>query len=198
MSPKYIIGIDEVGRGPVAGPVSVGIVVVEESFDFSKIGSFTDSKKMTAKAREHIYESALHVRTAELISFGVYSVDAKKIDELGISRAIAHAIASGLTVLAPNPGQVSLFLDGSLWAPPQYAQETIIRGDALVPAISLASVVAKVERDRYMSQVAHTDFPEYGFAAHKGYGTKAHMSAIKKHGLSPLHRASFLQRYVVA
>ncbi len=195
MRKKIIVGIDEVGRGPLAGPVSIGIAAcLGGTLPFL----VKDSKQMTEKAREAVYGLAqeLH-QTGELV-FGVYSVPAEKVDAWGITRAIAEAVARGLRDLALDPKEVELKLDGRLRAPHTFSQEAIIRGDMLVPIISLASVVAKVERDRYMTDVAHRDYPAYGFDSHKGYGTAAHYVAIQSHGLSPLHRRSFLKKIMLA
>lgn len=196
MATNYIVGIDEVGRGPIAGPVSIGIVIIPESFDisydFREVGKVTDSKQMTAKARERVRACADELRAQGDIQFGVYSVDAGIIDEWGIEYAIQSAIKTGLATLAPHPTHSKLFLDGRLKAPTEYNQETIIGGDALVPAISLASIVAKIERDEYMVSHVHTAYPEYRFDSHKGYGTKLHYQMITVYGLSPYHRRSYL------
>jgi ribonuclease HII len=189
---RYLVGVDEVGRGPLAGPVSVGIVVVERGFDFSVFGDFTDSKKMTEKARERVYERASDARARGNLNFGVYSEPATLIDERGIVHALRSCIARGLEDLKCDAKDVSIFLDGSLKAPDTFEFESIVRGDLLVPAISLASVIAKVERDRYMKEVAHTAFPQYGFSSHKGYGTLAHRNAIQKYGITTLHRRTFI------
>lgn len=193
MTKKLIVGIDEVGRGPVAGPVSIGIVVCRTEF---AIPELNDSKQMTEKARERVYTIAETLRTSGDIQFGVYSEPAEIVDEKGIEYALRSAIRTGLAELDVHFDKVEIKLDGRLKAPKEFLQESIIHGDSLVPAISLASVVAKVERDRYMVEEAHRAYPEYGFDAHKGYGTAAHIAAIKKNGLSPLHRVSFLRRVV--
>lgn len=194
MKKKIIVGIDEVGRGPLAGPVSIGIVVCESDL---VVSGARDSKVMTEKARERAYEEVLLLRDQEVLKFGVFSVPAYDIDRDGIEQAIRQALCEGLESLALDPAAVELKLDGRLKAPPQFSQESIIRGDSLVHAISLASVVAKVERDRYMVSVVHAQYPEYGFDRHKGYGTEAHITAIKQHGLTPVHRRSFLKNIVV-
>lgn len=196
MKKKIIVGIDEVGRGPLAGPVSVGIAVLRQGDTLPF--RVTDSKQMTEKAREAVYDLAEELVRQGDLRFGVYSVSAKSIDAWGITRAIAHAIARGLKSLALDPRTVELKLDGGLRAPAAFLQETVVRGDALVPSISLASVVAKVERDRYMVKTAHRAYPAYGFDAHKGYGTAAHYRAIRRYGLTPLHRRSFLKKIMVA
>jgi ribonuclease HII len=153
----------------------------------------TDSKKMTEKARERIVAEARKMMSAGELRFGVFSAPASRIDDGGIERAIRALIRQGLSRLAPDSDSFEVFLDGRLSAPEAYRQETVIRGDALVPVISLASVVAKVARDRYMTRVMHPKFPEYGFAEHKGYGTARHIAAIRAHGPSEIHRMSFLR-----
>lgn len=191
---KIIVGIDEVGRGPLAGPVSIGIAVLFEPLDIPELN---DSKQMTEKARERVAALARELKDAGRIDFGVYSVSANVIDTRGIEFALRSAIETGLTKLKLDPSEVTLKLDGRLKAPKDFEQESLIHGDALVPAISLASVVAKVTRDHYMSHTADHEYPIYGFKAHKGYGTAAHIHAIRTHGLCPLHRRSFLRNIVV-
>ncbi len=191
---KFTIGIDEVGRGPLAGPVSVGIVIISEGYDISSnFGGLKDSKQMTKKAREDLCRIAIEEKKKELIQWGVFSIPAKTIDEKGIEHSLQSAIADGLSALMPNPDSVKVFLDGRLKAPPQYEQESIIRGDSLMPIISLASVVAKVSRDAFMDGEA-VKYPEYGLERHKGYGTALHIQAIQKYGPSPIHRRTFLKR----
>lgn len=192
---RLYVGIDEVGRGPLAGPVAVGIAVCAPSFSMAGL---TDSKKMTEKARERIVAEARKMMSAGELRFGVFSAPASRIDEGGIERTIRSLIRQGIARLAPDPDSVEVYLDGRLSAPQAYRQETIIRGDFLVPVISLASVVAKVARDRYMTHVMHPKFPEYGFDAHKGYGTASHIAAIRTHGPSEIHRMSFLRNILPA
>ncbi|KND49754.1 MAG: ribonuclease HII [Parcubacteria bacterium C7867-008] len=188
----YIIGIDEAGRGPLAGPVAVGVVKVAEGFDLlSVFPGLNDSKKLSEKKRE-----ALFLKLQEEIKNGnvqavVCLSSEKMIDEKGIAFAIRHALGRGVRKLMPDPAEGKVFLDGSLKAPPEYEQETIIGGDATVPAIMLASVAAKVTRDRLMKKLA-LEHPLYGFDIHKGYGTKAHMTAVREHGLCAIHRTSFV------
>ena len=187
----FIIGVDEAGRGPLAGPVAVGIVAVRPRLNLGRMFSgLNDSKQLSLKKRQEIYaEAASRARTGE-IRFTVRLSGSIYIDKFGITRATRRAVWSGVRALAPNPVGVKVFLDGLLEAPPEYEQETIIRGDALVPVISLASVLAKVTRDRLMVHLSEF-YPEYGFEQHKGYGTREHVRAIKRYGLSGIHRRSF-------
>lgn len=186
----YIAGIDEVGRGPLAGPVSIGVVWVSKNVDLKeKFPLLNDSKKLSEKRREEIYESA---KVDPDISYVVVSNTAEVIDAKGIEFAIKDAVAKGCASL---PTGTFIYLDGRLHAPEHFKQETVIGGDAKIPAISLASIMAKVERDRYMTKIAG-EYPAYGFAKHKGYGTKVHMEAIVESGFCDLHRQSFCRNLI--
>ncbi|OGG44541.1 hypothetical protein A2841_01155 [Candidatus Kaiserbacteria bacterium RIFCSPHIGHO2_01_FULL_48_10] len=186
---RLIVGVDEVGRGPLAGPVSIGIVVCKKLLMMPEL---TDSKKMTEDARERVYELAVDRKKEGEIDFGVFSASASVIDEIGIEDALRRIIAQGLRTLVPEAEKADVILDGRLSAPKEYRQQTLIGGDLLVPAISLASVVAKVERDHYMVRIAEK-YPAYGFEEHKGYGTARHIMAIQEKGPSAIHRMSFLK-----
>lgn len=187
-----MLGVDEAGRGPLAGPVSVGIVAVPEGFDvMQEFPGVADSKKLSEKNRDKIFK-LLEERTAlGDTRFTVEFESAQTIDKEGIVFAVRRAISRGVNVLAPDAAQVRVQLDGSLQAPPQYSQETIINGDELIPLISLASIAAKVLRDRLMTELAEK-YPQYGFEQHKGYGTKSHYEMLLKHGLCAIHRRSFI------
>lgn len=187
-SHKWHIGIDEAGRGPLAGPVSVGAVMVPNDFDFSIFKNLKDSKKLSEAKREEFFEVI-----KKNIKFSVVMVSNKIIDKKGISYAIKFAIKTLLKKLHPNVKQTKIFLDGSLKAPEEFVQETIIKGDEKIPVISLASIMAKVTRDRYMKKISK-NYPLFDFHVHKGYGTKKHILAIKKHGPSDLHRKTFITR----
>jgi ribonuclease HII len=193
---SYLIGIDEAGRGPLAGPVSVGAAMVRSGFDWSHVGGIRDSKKMTPFARERFYARMLEMRRAGTLAFSVAFASAAMIDEQGMTRAIRFAMARALRNIEADPDECNIFLDGALQAPEMFLhQQTIIGGDDVLPVISLAAVAAKVSRDRYMSRIAE-EYPGYGFDIHKGYGTKAHRDAIAKRGLCPLHRATFCSNIV--
>ena len=220
---KWVIGIDEAGRGPLAGPVSVGLVLVPANFDWDLIPGVNDSKQLSEKKREEIFERARVLQKEGKLSYVVEMVSAHKIDSDGISICIKKLIASGLvkllknsprTVLGKNNrdnekslmtprrclgvSDVMVKLDGSLRAPAEYVhQETIIKGDAREKVIGLASILAKVTRDRYMIKVANdVQFVSYDFARHKGYGTKAHREAIAQNGLSTFHRVTYCRNIV--
>lgn len=183
---KYV-GIDEVGRGPLAGPVVVGVVRGSRGVD-EYIPGVADSKKLSAKKREAVYEQALVLRDQGVISFSFQWGSPEAIDAKGIAVVLRDCVAQGLADLDIQDEQV--LLDGALHAPNAYTQETIIGGDGKEPLISLASVLAKVERDRYMESLDAV-YPVYGLGKHKGYGTEAHREAISLHGPSPVHRVSF-------
>lgn len=189
---KFTLGVDEAGRGPLAGPVSVGVVMASEGFDIAtEFPGVNDSKKLSEKKREEIYEKLVARAALGDIHFTVEFESADTIDSEGIVPAVNRALVRGLNKLAPDPSLVRIQLDGSLHAPKEYEQETIIHGDSLIPIISLASIAAKVERDHLMVALAK-EYPGYGLETHKGYGTKAHYEALEKHGLSAIHRRSFI------
>lgn len=196
----YTIGIDEVGRGPLAGPLVVCACAVKVGTDVLALfpkGQLRDSKKLSEKVRLNIVEQVQLYVAAEDVLFGIGEVSASQIDELGLSLAIKEATTRALAkVHSHGVGKDSyIFLDGSLKVDSSFAQETIIKGDEKIPEIALASIIAKVYRDTFMKKVADA-YPEYGFAAHVGYGTKAHYEAIAQHGLTPLHRKSFLKKII--
>lgn len=200
----WVIGIDEAGRGPLAGPVAVGVALVPARFDWDLLPGVTDSKKLSEKRREAIYTTAKELEKAGQLATSVSLISAKQIDKHGIVPSINTGIVSGLqSVTTTSPRKdlgevvqyesVRVLLDGGLKAPAEWMhQETIIQGDSKEKVIGLASIMAKVTRDRYMQRVAtQSAYTIYNFAQHKGYGTKAHREAIATHGLSPEHRASY-------
>ncbi len=191
---RYQIGIDEAGRGPLAGPVAVGAVMVPMDFDWSQLEGVRDSKKLSERAREKIFESTRELERVAGLSFVVSTSSAAYIDTYGIVPAIKRALGEALARLNVEPSDCRVLLDGSLSAPVQYIyQETMIRGDDTEPIISLASILAKVMRDRLMKRLS-PKYPAYDFHAHKGYGTASHVSAIARYGLSEMHRATFCSR----
>jgi len=195
---KMIVGIDEAGRGPLAGPVSVGVVCLLGGFRIPKKvqGVFLrDSKKLTEKGRElWFFEIEKWQREGKLkyvVSFGI----ASSIDKKGIVGTINLAVEKLIFRLKINPQNSKILLDGGLRAPSEFKnQKTIIKGDEKIPVISLASICAKVTRDKYMRKIAKK-YPVYGFDVHNGYGTKMHYEKIKKFGLSNIHRRSFLKNF---
>lgn len=193
-SREYTIGIDEVGRGPLAGPVYVGIIMAPNNFDFGIFPHLKDSKKMTEKRRGEVYQKLLSI-SGEILFTTRYTT-AKLIDRNGINPAIQSAISRGLNSFRTEPERSEVLLDGGLSAPDVYPnQETIVGGDDLMPIISLASVLAKVTRDSRM-QGLHQRYPEYNLAQNKGYGTKEHREMIRQHGVSPIHRRTYLKNII--
>lgn len=213
---KYIIGIDEVGRGPLAGPVVVAAVAMTTKFKIrnaelrikkksknseflilnSKLAKLRDSKKLSSKQREIWFN---YVKKNPKIFYAVVSVPPKVIDRINISNAANLAATQAFIKLIKSrklkAKSCSIFLDGGLYLKLRVKShklkvKTVIRGDEKIPAISLASIVAKVARDKFMEKL-HKKYPRYGFDRHKGYGTKRHFKMIKKYGLSPIHRKSF-------
>ena len=193
--PLWVIGIDEVGRGPLAGPVTVCAVAVPYmSYKRGMWPDLTDSKKMTATARTKWYREASILERKGMLRYALSSRSAQTIDTNGIARCIRECIVSSLKKLALPPEQCVVLLDGGLKAPAHYVhQQTIIRGDSKEPAISYASVIAKVHRDKYMTK-AHRKNPEYDWDKNKGYGTTEHRNTLITQGTTALHRKSFLHR----
>ena len=184
---KYIAGIDEAGRGPLAGPVVVGVVILPED---SMIEGINDSKKVSEKKREKLYDEI----TSEAIAWGVGIIDQEEIDKINILNATKKAVTVALSSLEVKPDLILVdALTGidTLGIP----YESIIKGDAKEYSIAAASIIAKVTRDRIMRKWDEV-YPQYGFSAHKGYGTAAHIKAIKEYGPCILHRKTFIKNFV--
>jgi len=195
---RFLIGIDEAGRAPLAGPVAVGAARVKSGFDWSKVGGVRDSKKMTPLARRRFYSEMLKLQRQGSLQFTVAFASHSLIDEVGITKAVHSAIAIALKRLKADPMESNIFLDGLLHAPEEYEyQQTIIGGDDVLPIISLAAIAAKVTRDRLMARLA-PKYPEYGFEIHKGYPTHAHRSVIAARGLTNIHRVSYCRKLIIA
>lgn len=196
---KWLIGIDEAGRGPLAGPVAVGVVAMPFDFNWNLIEGVGDSKQIKEKDRERVFLRARELKRLGQINFAVCQVSAALIDKRGIVPAVAMGMKRALSRLGIKPKDSIVRLDGSLRAPEIYTdQVTIIGGDGLEPAIGLASIMAKVTRDRFMTKLARQpELAAYGFAIHKGYGTSKHRALIKKYGLSAIHRRSFCKNCLV-
>lgn len=194
MVKRIIIGIDEAGRGPLAGPVSVCALAILKKLPKELMGEIKDSKQLSEIQREFLYKKLVSAKKRGYISFAQSFSSAKIIDTKGIVYAICSAMGRCLRRLNISPAKATILLDGALRAPEEYTnQRTIIRGDATVRAIALASIVAKVRRDHLMKKYAKT-FPGFGFEVHKGYGTKAHYGAIKQKGILAIHRLTFLKK----
>ncbi len=196
---KWIIGIDEVGRGPIAGPVAIGFIKIAQENEKQVLHRFVtikDSKQLSEKKREVWFGKIIQEQTLGNLEFCVTMSSSKVIDKKGIVPAISTAMKKGLKKMKgpANEKVFSLLLDGSLYAPKIFCnQETILKGDETEIIISMASVVAKVTRDRKMKRLSKK-YPGYGFERHKGYGTKFHYGCIEKKGMSEIHRRSFLRR----
>lgn len=183
---SYICGIDEVGRGPLAGPVVAGAVILPKDCDILYIN---DSKKLSAAKREELYDEIV----AKAVSIGLGFVSPERIDEINILQATYEAMRQAISKLNPQP---DLLLNDAVTIPGvSIKQVPIIKGDAKSISIGAASIVAKVTRDRLMEEYDHM-FPEYGFASNKGYGSAEHIKAIKELGPTPIHRQSFIGNFV--
>ena len=179
---QRIAGIDEAGRGPLAGPVSVAAVVLPEDYSHSVL---TDSKKLSEKRREELYEE---ITGDERIHWASVLVDASEIDEINILQATWAGMRRAFLKLDP-PADIAL-IDGKPIKGFPTEHRALVKGDSLSLSIAAASIIAKVERDRLMKEYAGK-YPEYGFERHKGYGTQAHREALREHGPFPIHRRSF-------
>lgn len=193
----WIVGIDEVGRGPLAGPVTLcGIAIRSSEYKKSRWRGLTDSKQMTKSAREVWYNRAKEIQKTGVICVALVSKTAVQIDRKGINSCITDCIKQILAKLALNPKTTQVLLDGGLKAPTEYIyQRTIIKGDQKEKIISLASVIAKVSRDAYMTKLAKK-YPQFGWEINKGYGTKLHREILKKRGFTSFHRKTFLSRII--
>ena len=184
---ELICGIDEAGRGPLAGPVVVAAVIMPKD---SMIEGVNDSKKVSEKKREILYEKIID----EAILYGVGIIDQKEIDRINILNATKEGLTMAVQELNPKPDLIivdALNKIDTLGIP----YKSIIKGDAKCYSIAAASIIAKVTRDRIMRQWDEV-YPQYGFSKHKGYGTSEHIKAIKEYGLCPLHRLSFVKNIV--
>jgi ribonuclease HII len=180
-TPGLIAGVDEAGRGPLAGPVVAAAVILD---DLNPIQGLADSKKLTPARREKLYDEI----RAKALCCSIAEASVEEIDQLNILQATMLAMQRAVEGLRLKPTKV--LVDGNRLPKLDVLAEAIVKGDAKVPAISAASILAKVHRDRWCAQY-HAQFPQYGFAAHKGYGTAEHMAALREHGACPQHRKSF-------
>ena len=186
---KYIAGIDEAGRGPLAGPVVVSSVILPAD---SMIEGVNDSKKVSENKREKLYD----IITNEAISYGVGIIYPEEIDEINILQATKKGLTMAIKQMEIKPNIImvdALTKIDTLGIP----YKSIIKGDAKCYSISAASIIAKVTRDRIMREWDKV-YPQYGFASHKGYGTAKHIAAIKEYGLCPIHRRSFTKNFNIS
>lgn len=182
----YVCGIDEVGRGPLAGPVVAGAVILPRD---CRILYLNDSKQLSPKKREELYDVIME----QAVAVGLGSASPQRIDEINILQATYEAMREAVSKLAPKP---DVLLNDAVTIPGiSIRQVPIIKGDAKSVSIAAASIVAKVTRDRLMEQYAQV-YPEYGFEQNKGYGAAAHIEALKKYGPTPIHRRSFIGNFV--
>ncbi|MCI7739044.1 MAG: ribonuclease HII [Clostridiales bacterium] len=182
----YICGIDEVGRGPLAGPVVAGAVILPED---CQILYLNDSKKLSEKKREELYEIIME----QAVAVGIGYASHTRIDEINILQATYEAMREAISKLSVRP---QILLNDAVTIPMvEIPQVPIIKGDAKSVSIAAASIVAKVTRDRLMVKYSEL-MPEYGFASNKGYGSQEHIEALKKYGPSPIHRKTFIKNFV--
>ena len=182
---KLVCGVDEAGRGPLAGPVCAAAVILPPEL---VIPGLNDSKKLTDKKRRELYD----VITAEAVSYGIAFASEKEIDEINILQATFLAMERALGQLAVKPDLV--LIDGNREKNFGIPVKTVVKGDSLSANIAAASVLAKVSRDDFMLEMAK-QYPEYGFDVHKGYPTRAHYDALRAYGACPIHRMSFLKKF---
>ena len=180
-----ICGVDEAGRGPLAGPVCAAAVILPPELE---IPGLNDSKKLTDKKRRALYD----IIVAEAVSYGIAMASEQEIDEINILQATFNAMERAMEQLTVRPALA--LIDGNRERPFPVPVQTVIKGDSLSANIAAASILAKVTRDRYMEEMAER-YPQYGFEIHKGYGTKAHYAALTEFGPCPIHRRTFLRKF---
>ena len=180
----YLAGVDEAGRGPLAGPVFAAAVILDDDV---LIEGINDSKKLSEKKRDMLYDEICQ----KALAYSVFSVDEKCIDEMNILNATFKAMCGAVDGLTKTPDYV--LIDGDKSPGLLIEHETVVKGDSKSMSIAAASILAKVSRDRYITELAE-EYPQYGFEKHKGYGTKAHYEAIEKYGICPIHRKTFLKK----
>lgn len=182
---RLVCGVDEAGRGPLAGPVCAAAVILPED---TVINGLDDSKKLSEKKREALFEEIIN----KAVAYGIAFSDIKEIEEVNILGATYIAMCRAVDMLELRPDYV--LIDGNRYPPMlDICGETVIKGDSKSMSVAAASILAKVTRDKLMTQYAEK-YPEYQFEKHKGYGTKAHIEAIKKYGVTDIHRPSFLKK----
>ena len=181
---SYIAGVDEAGRGPLAGPVCAAACILPRNLE---IPGLNDSKKLSSKARDSLYDIIIN----SAVSYGIAFATVEEIESLNILNATFLAMNRALSQLSPQPDLA--LIDGNRNSGISIPSRCVVKGDSLCADIAAASVLAKVTRDRYMLTMAE-QYPEYGFEKHKGYGTAQHYAALRQFGPSPIHRPSFLRK----
>lgn len=182
---RHICGVDEAGRGPLAGPVCAAAVILPEGFE---IPGLNDSKQLTDKKRRELFP----VIQEQALAWGIAFVDEQVIDEINILNATFRAMREAIDQLKIRPDLA--LIDGNRVTDFGVEAVPIVKGDAKAAPIAAASILAKVARDNLMEELDRT-YPEYGFAVHKGYGTKRHYAAVAQYGLCPIHRKTFFRKY---
>ena len=185
---RYVAGVDEVGRGPLAGPVVTAAVILPADFDVLGVD---DSKKLSEKKREELFD----IIKEKAICYSIGMNDEKRIDEINILEATKEAMGKAIKSLEIQPEHI--LIDALTLKDVDIPQTGIVKGDATSVSIAAASILAKVTRDRMMVEY-ESAYPGYGFAQNKGYGTKAHYEGLDKNGITPIHRRSFLVKYLEA
>ena len=180
---KVVCGVDEAGRGPLAGPVVAAACILPDGF---VIEGLDDSKKLTEKKREKLFDIIIE----NALCYSIASASVEEIEEINILNAAMLAMNRAVDGLEMKPDLA--LIDGNTSRGFEIETKTVVGGDAISPSIAAASILAKVTRDR-MCYAFDKEYPEYGFAKHKGYGTKLHMDALREHGITPIHRPSFLK-----
>ena len=182
---RLICGVDEAGRGPLAGPVCAAAVILPPGLE---IPGLNDSKKLTDKKRRELYDIIIE----QAVSYGIAFASEQEIDEINILQATFLAMERAMQKLSPQP-ELAL-IDGNRTKDFGLPVRTIVKGDSLSASIAAASILAKVTRDRLMEEY-DAQYPQYGFAVHKGYGTKRHYETLREFGPSPIHRKTFLKKF---
>ena len=180
-----ICGVDEAGRGPLAGPVCAAAVILPDGYE---IPGLNDSKQLSDKKRRELFP----VIQEEAIAYGIAMVDEKTIDAVNILNATFMAMKDAISQLSVRPDLA--LIDGNRTTDFGVEAMAVVKGDARDASIAAASILAKVTRDRFMEEM-DKQYPEYGFAVHKGYGTRRHYDAIREHGMCPIHRKTFLKKF---
>ena len=183
---KYVCGVDEAGRGPLAGPVYAAAVILKED---AVLDGLNDSKKLSEKKREELFDKIIE----QSVAYKIVAVDHKVIDEINILNATMCAMKEAVEGLSVSPE--AALIDGNRSPELSIPSKAVIGGDAKLMCIAAASILAKVSRDRYMLEITK-NYPQYQFEKHKGYGTKLHYQMLDEYGISDIHRMSFLKKYL--
>ncbi len=181
---SIVCGVDEAGRGPLAGPVFAAAVILPENYSHEILN---DSKKLSEKKRDLVFDDVIR----DAVAYSVGIATEKEIDEINILKATFLAMKRAVDGLTIKPDLA--YIDGNQYPKTGVKEVTIVKGDSKCMSVAAASIIAKVSRDRYMLKVAE-EYPEYEFTKHKGYGTKLHYEMIEKYGVSPVHRRTFLKK----